>query len=254
MKHNLLKRSQSISALAITLGLILGGAAQAQAHEGHEPPNIITTQGHGEVKVRPDSLSVNVQVETKNEKLPLARSENNQKAQSIINALKALNIPNLKLETQGMNVYPIQDYQKDKLPKVVGYQVGNALMVTVTGASPELLGEYGSRIVDTALNSGANHVDGLNFFLNDPTPARNQALSLAVKDARRNAEVIAKAAEVNIMGVQGIEGSPQFGGFIRPMPMYAMKARMAAAETDSAPPVETGETTVTSDVTMRFRF
>jgi uncharacterized protein YggE len=246
--------SRAVSALALSVALALTVLGKAQAHEGHEPPRLITTQGHGEVKVRPDSLSVNVRVETKNEKLPMARSENNRKAQEIVSALKALNIPNLKLETQGLNVYPVQEYQKDKLPKVVGYQVSNGLVVTVTGATPDVLGEYGSRIVDTALNSGANHVDGLNFFLNDPTPARNQALSLAVKDARRNADVMAKAADINIVGVYSMEGNAQFGSFPRPVPMYAMKSRMAVAEADSAPPVETGETTVTSDVTVRFKF
>lgn len=254
----MIKRSRkalSVAALALATTFSIGMASGVLA-QTVPPPNTLTTSGHGEVKVRPDSLNVNATVETKNANLVQARNENNKKAQAIIAALKGLNIPNMKLETQGLNIYPIQDYQqKDKLPKVVGYQVNNGVSITVTGASPEALSEYGSRIVDTALNAGANNVGGLNFFLNDPAPARAQALDAAVKDARRNADVIAKAADVSVLGVHSIEGSPQFGGFPRPMAMYSMKSARGGAEAaDSSAPVEVGETTVTSDVTIRYKF
>jgi uncharacterized protein YggE len=248
-------RILSISTLALAFTLALGGSTGVVFAEDGPKPGIISTQGHGEVKVRPDSLTVDIRVETKSDKLPTARAENSRKAQAIIAALKGLGIPGMKLETQGLTVYPLQHYEKDKLPKVIGYNVSNGLMVTVTGAAPDALGDYGSRIVDTALNTGANHVGSLAFFLDDATPARNQALELAVKDARRNADVMAKAAQVTVTGLHSMEGSPQFGGFPRPTPMYAMKSHsMAAAEADMAAPVETGETTITSDVTARFKF
>jgi uncharacterized protein YggE len=192
------------------------------------PQGTIITQGHGEVKVRPDSMSVGVTVESRNAQLAAARAENNRKTQAIINALRGLNIPNLKLETQSVQVYPIQgEAQRNQLPKVVGYQVTNSLNVTVTGATADMLGEYGSRIVDTALNAGANNVGGLNFYLTDMATPRAQALTL--------------------------EGYPQFGGYPRPVPMYSMKSGVAAAEMAQTP-IETGETTITSDVTARFKF
>ncbi|WP_373531627.1 SIMPL domain-containing protein [Vampirovibrio sp.] len=253
MMMNRTNRILSIATLALAFTLAVGMSVGVFADDGPKP-GIISTQGHGEVKVRPDSLSVDIRVETKSDKLPMARAENNRKTQAIIAALKGLAIPGMKMETQGLTVYPLQHYEKDKLPKVIGYNVSNGLTVTVTGASPDALGDYGSRIVDTALNSGANHVGSLGFFLDDATPARNQALELAVKDARRNADVMAKASDITLTGVHSLEGSPQFGGFPRPMPMYAMKSRGAEAEADVSAPVETGETTITSDVTARFKF
>ena len=216
-------------ALALALGLggslMMGGAALA---DSQPQAGLITTQGHGEVKVQPDSLSVNVIVESKNEELQKARQENNEKAKAIIEALKKANIPNLKLETQGVHIYPIRgEYQKDKLPKTVGYQVTNNLNVKVEKADPARLGEYGSRIMDVALDAGANRVDGLNFYVENMAPARAKALEEAVVDARHNAESMAKAANITITGLHSMEGSPQFGGFPRPMPMYAMKSARA---------------------------
>ncbi len=218
-------------------------------------PGVISTQGHGEVKVRPDSLNVSATVESKAPTLAAARTENNKKTQAIINALKGLNIPNMKLETQNVQVYPIQsEPQNSRLPKVIGYQVTNGLGVTVTGANADALGDAGSRIVDTALNAGANNVGGLNFFLNDMASARAEALSAAVQDARRNADAMARAAGVTVTGLHSLEGSPQYG-YPRPVPMYAtMKAERAGVADVGSTPIETGETTITSDVTARFKF
>jgi uncharacterized protein YggE len=235
--------------LAIGMGFL---PMQALADPDGPPANTVTTQGHGEVKVRPDSLSVMVMVESKADTLAAARNETNSKMQAIISAVKGLNISGLKLETQGVNVYPIHgEPQKNKLPRVIGYQVSNSLNVSVIAAPADKLGEDGSRIVDTALNAGATNVGGLNFFVNDMAPARGKALELAVKDANANAQAMAKAAGIALTGIYNMEGNPQFGGYM-PRPMYSMKA-MAAAE--AAPtPIETGEATVSSDVTIRFKF
>jgi len=234
------------------VGLILL-PAQVMAQQAFPPEGTVTTQGHGEVKTRPDSLSVSVTVETKTETLPAARSENNHRMQAIIAALKGLNIASLKLETQGVNVFPVQgETPKNKLPKIVGYQVINSLNVTVSRAPAESLGEAGSRIVDTALNAGATNVSGLNFFVDDMAAPRAKALELAVKDAQANAQAMAQAAQIHLTGVYNMEGSPQFGGY--PRPMYAMKAMARDTAEASPTPVETGEATITSDVTIRFKF
>lgn len=254
-------RAFRLAMARVALGIVLASAAATVSISAPSafaqtvpPQGTVTTQGHGEIKVRPDSLSVSVSVESKNAVLASARNENNRKMQSIITALKGLNIPNMKLETQSINVYPIQgEYQKDKLPKTIGYQVTNNLNVTVTGASADMLGDYGSRIVDTALNAGANNVGGLNFFLTEVASPRAQALELAVQDARHNADAMAKAANITLTGIYSMEGSPQFNNYPRPMPMFA-NMRAAAAPEMAQTPVETGETTITSDVTIRYKF
>ncbi len=232
---------------------VLAGPAMAQMPP---PPleNTITTQGQGEVHVKPDSLNVSLSVESRAATLDKARSDNSRKMQAVIQAVKALNIPNLTLETSGVNIYPVQgEYQRNQAPKIVGYQATNSLSVNVRRAGRDELAAYGSRIMDAALNAGANNVGGLNFYLDDLGSAQGQALQEAVRDARRNAEAMAQAAGVTLKGVSSIEGQPQFGGgYPRPVPMMSYKA----AEAAEAPPtpVEAGETTVTSTVMVRYRF
>lgn len=233
--------------------------ALSMAEVSGPPERTILTQGHGEVKVRPDSLGVSLMVEATHAELAKARAENSRKMQAIITALKSLNIPNMKLETQNLQVFPMQgEYVKNQLPKTLGYRVTNGLSVTVTKLSPDELGEAGSRIMDAALKSGANHLHGMNFYLSDLSEPRLKALEAAVKDAQRNAHAMAQAAGVSVSGVHSMEGTPQYHhNYANEMRMRRMEmshAAQAGGVANSDIPVEPGEATVTSDVTVRFRF
>lgn len=256
---------------SLALGLLLSGsifsvqpmsafACSGNPDSSHgNPPKFgtITTQGHGEVKVHPDSLSVSITASTQKPTLSEARSENNKKAQAIIKALKGLNMPSLMLESRNISVYPVYEQRErdNKLPKLIGYTVTHNLQAKVVKVTPEQLGEAGSKILDTALNAGATQAGGLDFFIEDMSLPRSQALELAVKDAKNNADAMARAGNVTLTGLMTLDGAPQFGGFPRPVMMRAnFKGAAAAAPEMADTPVEAGEVTVTSDVTAKFKF
>lgn len=238
--------------VGLTLGVLAPSAALAQPFG--PPEQTITTQGRGEVRVQPDSMTLSVAVESRDAVLAKAREDNNRQMQAIHRSLKALGVANLQLETQTVRVSPIYAPQqpRDKAPRITGYQVSNTVLVRVTNSRPDLLGEQSTRIMDAALNAGANNVYGLNFYVHDMSQARAEALQKAVEDARRNAQAMAQAANVTIKGVHSIEGTPQYGGYVRPMAM--MKAAAAPEMTMDSTPIEVGESTITSDVTVRFQF
>jgi uncharacterized protein YggE len=204
------------------------------------------------VRVRPDSVSVSVTTQTIAPTLNQARTQANSQMTKVIAALRGLNLPNLTIQTQSAQVYP--EYappDKGRPPKVTGYRAINTLSASIRGAAADTLGELASRLIDTALNNGADQANLERFFVQDMNAPRAQALEEAVRDARRNADVMARAANVSIKGLYSLEGTPQYGGI--PMPMAALSSR--AMEAAPAPvPIETGEMTVTSDVTARFRY
>ena len=239
--------------LISALSLPISGAFAQSGPEGRPaPPQTITTVGHGEARVKPDALRVTVSVETQATKLDAARAENNAKMQAVISSLKGLNIPGITLETSNVNINPMQDYSQGNRPRITGYSANNTLSVTVRNATGSTLPEYGSKIMDTALNAGANNVYGLDFFLDDMGAARAVALTQAMQDARRNAETLATAAGVVISGVQSIDGAPQYVG--QPRPYMTMAKSVANESAQAATPVEAGDTSVTCDVTVRYRF
>jgi uncharacterized protein YggE len=214
----------------------------------------LSTQGHGEVTVKPDSFSFLITQTTQKPRLAEARDENNRQMQAVIAAFQ-LNTPGLKLESSTISVYPVQEQVENskRIPKIVGYQVTHSLKASVYNAPPDKLGEWGGKLLDTALNAGATGADGLNFFVADLAPARAQALALAVKDAQRNADAMAAAANIQLKGLVSLEGTPQFSGYPQPMRGRAL-SKSASMDAVAETPVEAGEVTISSDVSAKYRF
>ncbi len=249
-----MRRAVSLG-LSVVLGAcvylgVMNGEVQAQMAQV-APEQTISTTGHGEVQVKPDSLSLTVAVESQAPTVNQVRTDINNKMQQVVSSIKALSIPNLELQTQSINLYPVYSREeKDRLPRIIGYRGSNRVQVTVTQASPDNLGLYAARVFDTVLSQGIQNLTGPNFFVKDLSGPRAQALAKAVQDAKASAQVMAEAAGVALTGLYSLEGTPQYGGGAPPR-MMAMRAEAA----DAMPtPVEIGEISVTSDVVARFRF
>jgi uncharacterized protein YggE len=234
--------------LGLLAGLALGGAAlapsSAAADDTAQDAQLIVVQGSGEVRVRPDSLRVDVGVEARAATVDAAREKVNASMHRVIDAVKALDIPELTVETRILNVSPVYATRpSDQPPAIVGYSASNHVAVTVRNAPVDELGERGSRIIDVALGAGANEVGGIDFFLADPTAAEEEALAAAVRDAQRDAETIARAAGVTLGPLYFVEESPG----MRVVP----RARI---QTITSTPVEVEDIVVQNSVTAKYSF
>jgi uncharacterized protein YggE len=251
----MIERLKRLPLLAgLTLGLLATvpvASAQAQpAVPGQETQaRLISTQGYGEVRVRPDSFRTTVGVEARAETLEQARNEVNTKMQRVTEALNRLGIEGLTLQTETLRILPIYSRPREgELATIIGYHAANAVSATVRRGDYERLGDVAARVVDAAVRAGANEVRGISFFIDDASVARRRALQEAVNDAEANARAMAQAAEVILLGLHSMQGSPErMGG-----PMLIAFERGAA---DGAPtPIETGEVVISSSVTASFDF
>ncbi|MFT3767568.1 MAG: SIMPL domain-containing protein [Minicystis sp.] len=236
--------------LGLLSGLVIGSAvlapSGASADEDASAVPLIVVQGSGEVRVRPDSLTVDVGVEARAQTLDQARSQVNATMTRVLEAVKALDLPDLTTDTRILQVSPVYGQQRDnQTPRIVGYTATNHVAVTIKRVPIEELGNRGSRILDTALGAGANSISGMDFFLADPTPVEDEALASAVRDAQRDARTIASAAGVTLGSLQSIEESPG----MRIMPR-ALRLEMPIAST----PIEVDDIVVTNNVTAKFTF
>lgn len=252
MTRNLYR--QRITALLIlSLAYPLYGAAQ-ETEIKPVVENTILANGMATVTARPDSLELQIGLETKDKTVEAARAENAQKMADIIERIKGLNLPNAVLKTINFNVYPVHEQDPNpvelqRLPRIVGYTVSNQLSVKIERADADQLGVYSGQVIDTALATGANTVGGANFYLSPDNPAQREALKLAVIEARKSAEVMAEAAGVRLTGVYGIESFSQPVTLRQSAPEMAMMAKDQAATS-----IEAGELDVTANVVMRFTF
>ena len=97
--------------------------------------------------------------------------------------------------------------------------------------------------IDTLVGAGANDIGGINFTVSQASKLLDDAREQAIADARRKAEIYAKAAGVTLGAPLSIlEGSTPV-----PIPYRRMAAGMAAAA-----PVAQGEETLQVTVAVSW--
>lgn len=237
---------KSIPAAGATVAMmaLLATASPLAAQATENVPQVVVTT-MGEVQVTPDRARVQVGVETEAKTAAEAAEENNRKQTAVLAAIRALGIPPRAISTVNYNVHPIQRWnEQERRSELVGYRVSNVVQVDA-----DRIDQTGP-IIDAALKAGANRVAGLEFRLSDYAQYRDSALTLAVGNAKRQADVAARAAggsassllELTVMSSE------------RPEPRPAMMAMKMADQEATATPVSEGTMTVSVTVMTRWRY
>ena len=232
-------RLTGMSALAFAATLAL--APMARAQEARAPERAIDVSASGEVQVTPDAAEIILAVESVGTTAKQASQANAQVMQRVIAAVGGAGVPRDSVVTRGYSVYP--EYAETKSgepPRIRGYRASNQVVVKV----PRI--DQVGNLIDVALGAGANRFEGVNFLVRNPEPARQQALTEAVRRARESAEIIARALGVQLGPVRTANTSVN-------IPRPVAYARMATMESAAAPtPIQPGEQTIRADVTVSF--
>jgi uncharacterized protein YggE len=175
---------------------------KAAAKAAKEKRNIVTT-GSARIRVQPDSARVYLQVETIGATVEKTRRENAAAVKKVLDVVKALNIPDLKMKTANVQTVVIQSRveKEDKLPRILGYRVSNSFTVLIQNKDRVKLSQAAGQVLDSALENGANSVQQIEFFKQDMNDLRRDVLTRATEDAINNARALAKGAGKNIVDV-----------------------------------------------------
>ena len=228
------------SRFAVLAATVLAVPAAAPAPAAPAAIETVSVNGTGRVELTPDRAVFTVGVQTMAPSVAAAVQENNARASAIIAALKRQGAADRQIRTSQVSIYPQQEQQDGRAPKIVGYQVSNS--ITVIHEDPAAVG----KLLQAAVDAGANSVSGVGFTVSDPARGRDGALQAAFADARAKADVLARAAGRTLGRVLSIVE----GGAVRPpVPMqYEMKAMSRSAEI----PVEPGTEEVSFSVSVIF--
>jgi uncharacterized protein YggE len=204
----------------------------------------ISVTGTGHSSVAPDRYTFTVGVQTVAATVDQALNENNSRVASVLAALKAAGAKNEEVRTANFNIFPQQDYQQGKLPRIVGYQVSNDVTVRRTSLTDA------GKMLQIAVNAGVNSASGLNFEVSDPTRGRDAGLQAAFADARAKAALLAQASGRTLGRVLTIvEG----GAAQPPQPIYAERGMMAKSQAMvSEVPVTGGAQELTFAISATF--
>jgi len=200
----------------------------------------LTVQGDGKVTTSPDMATIVLGVETQNASAAGAVRENAGLMNKTINALKASGIAENEIQTSSFSLTTMpQDQPKtaNEKPKAPIFLATNQVTVKLNNTT-----EVG-RVLDAAVSAGSNSIQQVSFDLRDPRPQNDRALTLAIEDARRQAEVAAKAAGLKLGRVLEItEGY----GYVAPT------AAKSFAFADIATPIQPGQVEVSASVTVIY--
>lgn len=232
-----------------------GAAAPAMAQAVSPAPvvapgnAVLTLSADGKSTRMPDLALFSAGVTTQAKTAAAALSENADRMNAVITALKASGIAERDIQTSNLSVNPVYGQPRADAngnvtgdPIIIGYQASNQVEV-----KQRKIGNYG-KTIDTLVSAGANQVSGPSFQLDNPDTASDEARLEAMKKARARAELYAGAAGLKVKRILTISES----GGCAPQPMV-MYARAEAMMAKSAPsPVAAGEVQVGANVMVTF--
>jgi uncharacterized protein YggE len=179
---------------------------------------------------------VDISVVTQGTTAQDATSSNATQAGAVITALQGLVGSNSNIKTTSYYLSPVYNNPPPgQSATIIGYTVTNTVEVTLTDLSQV------GKVIDTAIQSGANRVQGISFDLQDRNPVIAQALKSAAGRARAQADAIASGLNVHTGAV--LHASEGVNTAI-PTPLGA------AAAAAPATPIETGLVIVQASVTL----
>jgi uncharacterized protein len=162
------------------------------------------------MKAQPDAAVVVLSVITQSQQALNAQQENARKSNAVIHAVQASAGANPEVKTSDYSLQPQYDYRYNKLPKIIGYEARNSVLVTMTD-----LTKVGA-VIDAASSAGANSVEGVSFILRENSPARGETLAEATRQAMSKAQSIAQAMGGRVVRVV----EEQEAGTATPSPPY----------------------------------
>jgi uncharacterized protein len=219
---------------AITAGLLLAAPALAQT----VPPAMISVTGEAIISVPPDLAQIDGGVTSEAKTAREASDANNAAMGKVLLALKGAGIDEKDFQTSRLSLQPQNAPNRTNGPPViVGYRASNRVTIRLRDVTKV------ANVIDTLVGAGANDIGGINFTVSQASKLLDDAREKAIADARRKAEIYAKAAGVTLGAPISIseEGSPA------PMQFRKMAGGMATAA-----PVAQGEETLGVTVSVSW--
>jgi uncharacterized protein len=210
MKH------PALIAAAIGAAALLAAPALAQS----ETPAISVT-GEATISVPPDQAQVEAGVTSDGKTAHEASEANNVTMGKVLLALKAAGIDAKDIQTSRLSLQP-QSAPNRSTNAIVGYRASNQVTVRLRDVTKV------ASMIDLLVGAGANDIGGINFMVSQASKLLDDAREQAVADARRKAEIYAKAAGVTLGAPLSIaeEGAPapvfrakMLGGMAAPTPV-----------------------------------
>ena len=219
-------------AAPLMAALLLATPALAEA----EPP-AISVSGEATVSVPPDLAEIDGGFTSEAKTAREASDANNAAMGKVLLALKAASIDPKDIQTSRLSLQPQTQNAPNRPPSIVGYRASNHVTIRLRDVTKV------ASVIDMLVGAGANDIGGINFMVSAASKLLDEAREQAFADARRKAEIYAKAAGVTLGAPLSIsEGNAS-------VPVFRSKMALAPM---AAAPVALGEETLSVTVNVSW--
>lgn len=199
----------------------------------------VTVSGEAEVSVAPDFAQIDAGVTTEAKTAREASEANNKAMAVLLPALKAVGIADNDIRTSRLSLFPQSAPIKVNGPtQITGYRASNRVTVRIRDVAKVAV------TIDALVGAGANDIGGVNFMVSQESKLLDEARVKAVEDAKRKADIYAKAANIRLGAPVSI--SEVGSGGDAPRPMRAQFKAGASA------PIAPGEETLRVSVSVSY--
>lgn len=219
--------------LVLAAGLMLPQAAAADTAR----PSISVT-GEASISVPPDTVEIDAGLTTEAKNARDAMEANNTAMGKVLLALKSAGVAEKDFQTSRLSLTPqmAQRTPNSQAQQITGYVARNRVAIRLRDVTKV------ASVIDTLVGAGVNDMGGISFSVSNASKLLDDARAEAIADAKRKAEIYAKAANVTLGGAISIS---EEGG--APAPVY--RSKFAAAP---ATPIAQGEETLRIAVSVTY--
>lgn len=234
-------RGALISSLCLLLVLALTlGAARSRAQHAPDAAPQLTVNGRAEVSLVPDQASLSMSVSERGTTISALQRAVDQRIDQLLATVEDLGIDQKNIVATAVRIQPLYRYDQAQQRRIAdGYEVQRSIELTLTE-----LDKLGTLITEAGVR-GATQINPPVLSSSAHEQAYQQALALAVRQARARAVVMAEAAGVQLGDLQTLSSSSMAS---TPVPI----ARMAAMADSEAGRYLPGELSVVAEVTAQY--
>ncbi|MGB7926006.1 MAG: SIMPL domain-containing protein [Pyrinomonadaceae bacterium] len=239
MTRNILRALMACSFLLVHVSF-------ATAQDDRQSPRLITVSGSAEIRVQPNEVVFNIEIENLDKDIVVAKRANDEGVKKVLALAHSYQIESQNIKTDYISVEP--RYSTDlslstKPREFLGYEVSKTVVIRLTDLS-----RFESLFSD-ALRAGVNRVYGVEFLTTEIRKHKDQARALAIKAAQEKAIALAREIGQKIGKAYSInESSESSGGGSAMNNLYVSESGTG----DSQSTFALGQITVNARVTVSF--
>ena len=221
---------------ALAVAALLATPAQAQT----TAPPAISVTGQATVSVPPDQAQIDGGVANDARTAREASEANNAAMGKVLLALKGAGIDEKDYQTSRLSLQPQYATKRSDASSspIVGYRASNRVTIRVRDVTKV------ASTIDVLVGAGANEFGGVNFMVSQASKLLDEAREQAISDARRKAQIYARAAGVTLGEPLAISEQSS------PSPIF--RGKVATGMVAATAPVAQGEETLSVTVNVSW--